>query len=75
MRKDLSPLLKWAWGKEQELKHIVPALPENFNNYYEPFVWWGAVYFSLPANKYFINDKSEELIWLYKILTSKDKKG
>lgn len=71
---NLSPLVKWAWWKEQELKHIIPALPENFNNYYEPFVWWGAVYFSLPANKYFINDKSEELIWLYKILTSKDKK-
>lgn len=70
---DLSPLLKWAWWKEQELKHIIPALPEKFNNYYEPFVWWGAVYFSLPANKYFINDKSEELIWLYKIITSNER--
>lgn len=71
----LSPILKWAWWKEQELKYIIPALPEKFNNYYEPFVWWGAVYFSIPAKKYFINDKSEELIWLYKILTSKDKKA
>lgn len=69
----LSPLLKRAWWKEQELKHIIPALPEKFNNYYEPFVWWGAVYFSLPANKYFINDKSEELIWLYKIITSNER--
>lgn len=69
----LSPLLKWAWWKEQELKYIIPALPEKFNNYYEPFVWWGAVYFSLPANKYFINDKSEELIWLYKIITSNER--
>ena len=71
----LSPLLKWAGWKEQELKYIIPALPKNFDNYYEPFVGWGAVYFSLPANKYFINDKSEELIWLYKIITSKDKKS
>ena len=70
----LSPLLKWAGWKEQELKYIIPALPKKFDNYYEPFVWWGAVYFSLPANKYFINDKSEELIWLYKIITSKEKK-
>lgn len=70
----LSALLKWAWWKEQELKYIVPALPKKFNNYYEPFVWWGAVYFSLPADKYFINDKSEELIWLYKILISKERK-
>jgi len=37
----LSPILKWAWGKEQELKYIIPALPKKFNNYYEPFVWWG----------------------------------
>lgn len=73
IRKNLSPLLKWAWGKEQELKYIIPALPEKFDNFYEPFVWWGAVYFSLPANKYFINDKSEELIWLYKIITSKER--
>ena len=71
--KRLSPLLKWAWWKEQELKYIHPAMPENFNNFYEPFIWGGAVYFSLNANKYFINDKSEELSWLYKIIISKDK--
>lgn len=69
----LSPILKWAWGKEQELKYIIPALPNKFNNYYEPFVWWGAVYFSVSAKKYFINDKSEELIWLYKIIISKER--
>lgn len=72
-KNNLSPLLKRAWWKEQELKYIIPALPEKFNNYYEPFVWWWAVYFSLEANKYFINDKSEELIWLYKIITSKER--
>jgi len=69
----LSPILKRAWWKEQELKYIIPALPKMFNNYYEPFVWWWAVYFALEANKYFINDKSEELIWLYKIITSNEK--
>jgi len=69
----LSPIVKWAWWKEQELKYIVPALPKKFNNYYEPFVWWWAVYFSLPANKYFINDKSEELIWLYNVIISQDR--
>ncbi|MDD2870604.1 MAG: DNA adenine methylase [Candidatus Gracilibacteria bacterium] len=72
-KNNLSPLLKRAGGKEQELKYIIPALPEKFNNYYEPFVGGGAVYFSLEANKYFINDKSEELIGLYKIITSNDR--
>ncbi len=73
MKKKLEPLLKWAWGKEQELKYIIPALPEKFTNFYEPFVWWGAVYFALESKKCFINDKSEELIWLYKIITSNER--
>ena len=48
----LSPILKWAGGKEQELKYIHPAMPKKkFNNYYEPFVGGGAVYFSINSNK------------------------
>ena len=30
----LSPILKWAGGKEQELKYIHPAMPKQFTNYY-----------------------------------------
>ena len=55
----LSPILKWAGGKEQELKYIIPNLPENFVDYYEPFVGGGAVYTAVQADNYFINDKSE----------------
>ncbi|MCW4469136.1 DNA adenine methylase [Flavobacterium sp. MFBS3-15] len=70
----LYPILKWAGGKEQELKYIIPNLPEKFENYYEPFVGGGAVYTSLEANTYYINDKSEELISLYKSLTNNNRK-
>lgn len=70
----LYPLLKWAGGKEQELKYILPNLPFYFKNYYEPFVGGGAVYTAVEANKYFINDKSEELISLYKSITNSDRK-
>jgi len=69
----LYPILKWAGGKEQELKYIVPNLPEKFKNYYEPFVGGGAVYTALQADKYFINDKSEELISLYRSITNGDR--
>ena len=69
----LSPILKWAGGKEQELKYIHPAMPKNFNNYYEPFIGGGAVYFSIMANKLFINDKSHELIDLYNTIKKEDK--
>jgi DNA adenine methylase len=64
--KRLSPLLKWAGGKEQELKYILPRLPDSFTNYYEPFVGGGAVYTAIQCDKYFINDKSDELISLYR---------
>jgi DNA adenine methylase len=68
--KKLYPLLKWAGGKEQELKYIIPNLPEKFENYYEPFVGGGAVYTALQAKQYFINDKSDELINLYQSITN-----
>jgi DNA adenine methylase len=72
----LSPILKWAGGKEQELKYILPNLPqEKFQNYYEPFVGGGAVYTALQADKYFINDKSEELILLYRSFTNGDRQS
>ena len=70
----LSPILKWAGGKEQELKYILPNLPqEKFTDYYEPFVGGGAVYTAIQADKYFINDKSDELILLYRSLTNEDR--
>lgn len=69
----LSPLMKWAGGKEQELKFIIPKLPGYFKNYYEPFVGGGAVYTAIQAEKYFINDKSEELISFYKGIVNSDR--
>ncbi len=71
--KKLHPILKWAGGKEKELKFIIPNLPNVFENYYEPFVGGGAVYAAIQSNKSFINDKSEELINLYKILKSPER--
>jgi len=64
--KSLSPILKWAGGKEQELKYIIPNTPKDIRNYFEPFVGGGAVYTAIQSENYFINDKSIELISLYK---------
>jgi DNA adenine methylase len=68
----LSSFLKWAGGKEQELKHILPLIP-SFDNYYEPFVGGGAVFFSIEAKRKFINDKSSELFNLYTVIAQGDK--
>lgn len=69
----ISPVIKWAGGKESELKYILPNLPESFERYFEPFVGGGAVYFSINAEEMYINDKSLELITLYKLIKSNDK--
>ena len=65
----LSSLLKWAGGKEQELKYILPHIPP-FHRYYEPFVGGGAVFFSVQAESAFINDMSPELIRLYRMVAA-----
>lgn len=63
----LTSFLKWAGGKEQELKYILPLIP-SFDKYYEPFVGGGAVFFSIQSQHKFINDKSQELFNLYRMI-------
>lgn len=69
----LSPFLKWAGGKEQELIHIIPNVPKEYKRYLEPFVGGGAVYFSVNRETMLINDKSDELINLYKMIKEGNK--
>lgn len=67
----LSPLLKWAGGKERELKHILPRVPP-FETYYEPFVGGGAVYFAVAPARAYLNDRSPELTQLYHAVATGD---
>lgn len=64
--KKLEAIIKWTGGKESELKHITPLLPKNIKKYFEPFIGGGSVWASITAKEYFINDKSDELISLYR---------
>lgn len=66
----LDPVIKWPGGKEKELKFILPNLPSVVQNYYEPFVGGGSVFMAMKAERYFINDKSDELISLYNSIKS-----
>ena len=68
----LTPLLKYPGGKDKELKYILPNMPENIDRFFEPFVGGGAVYFAAEANEYLINDKSEELMSLYEMVSSQN---
>ena len=63
---NITPFVKWAGGKRQLLSQIKERMPENYNDYYEPFVGGGAVTFELlPANA-LINDINKALINAYK---------
>ncbi len=64
--KKLGPLLKYPGGKNSELENIFKFAPKEINNYIEPFVGGGAVYFATKSKRYFINDISQELMLLYK---------
>lgn len=67
--KNLKPILKYPGGKTSELDIILNNLPQGINNYIEPFVGGGAVYFALSnENMNYINDKSEELMLLYEYI-------
>ena len=67
------PFIKWAGGKEKELPIILNNLPSNFNRYIEPFVGGGAVYLNINCENSVINDKSDELMLLYRMIKKGDK--
>lgn len=69
----LAPIIKWAGGKEKELKYIIPNAPE-YKNFYEPFVGGGSVFAAVRAEHYYINDFSAELISLYRNIAGGNKR-
>lgn len=69
----MNPIIKWAGGKEKELVYIKENLPSKIERYIEPFVGGGAVYLNLNISNSIINDKSKELINLYKCIKENDK--
>ena len=70
---NMNPLIKWAGGKSDELKHIKYTIPQ-FNRYFEPFLGGGALYFELEPQKGYVNDVSADLILFYKLLKEKNGK-
>lgn len=41
------PFMKWVGGKRSILNEIWPRIPQKINNYFEPFVGGGALFFRL----------------------------
>ena len=66
MRVAIRPILKWAGGKTNLLKSILNNIPLVFNNYIEPFVGGGALFFALNLKNSIINDINSNLINFYR---------
>lgn len=64
----INPVIKWVGGKRQLLDYLIKYMPDNYNNYYEPFIGGGALLLAcMPANA-IINDANSELINMYKVI-------
>lgn len=62
---EVKPFLQWVGGKRGMLPQYSEYFPAQINNYFEPFVGGGAVFFSVLPNKAVISDNNPELIKTY----------
>jgi DNA adenine methylase len=67
------PYVKWAGGKTQLLSEIDKTIPSEFNQYFEPFLGGGAMFFHIISNKdiqftAYLSDVNEELINAFNVI-------
>ena len=67
------PFLRWVGGKRSLLPVLLPLIPDRglWDNYREPFVSGGAMFYALQPQVALLSDSNEELIHLYKVIRSK----
>jgi len=72
------PFLKWAGGKGQMLKQYEAFFPAQFENFLEPFVGAGAVFFHLynsgkirPGKNAILIDSAEDLMNCFDVIKNK----
>ena len=62
------PIFKWMGGKSRLLTTLHKYMPANYNNFYEPFIGAGSLFFSLENKNSYIADNNEELIITYRVI-------
>jgi DNA adenine methylase len=61
----IKPFIRWAGGKSRLLKRILPHVPENIKDYYEPFLGGGAVFLACAdgvSGRSHLADLNEHLV-------------
>ena len=68
------PFVRWAGGKRQIVKQIIQLLPITYEQYYEPFLGGGALFFALDlkGKKVTLNDLNPYLIGAYNFIKNSD---
>lgn len=67
----MKPLFKYPGGKSSEYKYLSKLFPK-FSFYVEPFLGGGASYWATDADKWLINDFSDELVSVYLFTRNQD---
>lgn len=65
------PFLKWAGGKGKLLPAILPLVPDQIENYHEPFLGSGAVFFAVTGKikrKAYLCDLNDELVNAWQVV-------
>ena len=67
------PILRWAGGKRQIVKHLVGLVPADVSTrvYREPFLGAGCLFFALRPEKAFLSDANEHLVRCYGFVRDK----
>ena len=65
-----TPFVKWVGGKRSLMSDLLSRLPKTINNYYEPFVGGGALFFEIAkkAKNVFLSDTNKDLIVTYNVI-------
>lgn len=68
----MEPIVKWYGGLEKQRDVLLQLLPNHFENYYEPFLGGGTMYFAMAGKTCYVNDKCKELMSLYKMMDHRE---
>ena len=64
------PFVKWVGGKRSIINEILPRIPTKINDYYEPFVGGGALFFEIHnmVNFSHLSDMNIDLVVSYNMI-------